>query len=139
MLINFQYAAFVQNYPQFVDDILYSAQMLQHCWDDATTIISNRIGGRGLTLAQRTRALNLMTAHLAVLNTQATSGQVTGLVQGATIDKVNVQLTPPPETNQWQWWLNQTQYGQQLLAMLQVAAVGGFFAGGFPTTFTLRR
>jgi hypothetical protein len=108
-------------------------------WNEATAYISNNTASGGLTQQQRYRAINLMTAHLAVLNTQAAAGQQAGLVQGATIDKISVQLTPPPEVNQWQWWLNQTQYGQQLLALFQVAAAGGFFVGGFPTTYTLRR
>ena len=74
-----------------------------------------------------TLALNFMTAHLVYLNQIANSGQNTALMQGATIDKVSVQLTPPPEAGQWQWWLNQSPYGQSLLALLQVASVGGFY------------
>lgn len=102
-------------------------------------MISNNTASCGLNIPQRTRAINLMTAHLAVLNTQAASGQQAGFVQGATIDKISVQITPPPETNQWQWWLNQTAYGQQYLALMQIASVGGFFVGGWPTVNTLRR
>lgn len=139
MLISFDPAAFVLHYPQFSNSQKYPSTMLQLYWDDATTIMSNNTACGGLSLAQRTRALNLMTAHLAALNTMAAKGENTGLLQGATIDKVSVQLTPPPEVNQWQWWLNQTPYGQQYLALMQVAAVGGFFVGGFPTTFTMRR
>ncbi len=137
--LQFNYATFVQYYTQFANSVQYPEQTLQLYWDDATTYISDNTAAGGLTQKQRTRAINLMTAHLAVLNSQAAAGQQAGLVQGATIDKISVQLTPPPEVNQWQWWLNQTQYGQQLLALFQVAAAGGFFIGGYPTTYTLRR
>lgn len=137
--IQFNYATFVQYYQQFKNSVAWPEQTLQLYWDDATTIVSNNTCSQGLTVKQRTRALNLMTAHLAVLNGQAISGEQTGLVQGATIDKISVQLTPPPETNQWQWWLNQTPYGQQYLALMQVVSVGGFYINGFPTTYTLRR
>jgi Protein of unknown function (DUF4054) len=137
--IQFNYANFVQYYAQFNNSVAYPEQTLQLYWDEATTYISNNIRSGGLSIPQRTRAINLMTAHLAVLNGQAQAGQQTGLVQGATIDKISIQLTPPPEVDQWQWWLNQTQYGQQLLALFQVAAAGGFFVGGFPTVNTLRR
>lgn len=137
--IQFNYQAFITGYTQFSNDVLFPQATLQLYWNDATTLISANTATCGLTVQQRTRALNLMTAHLAVLNAQAAAGQNTGLMQGASIDKISVQLTPPPEINQWQWWLNQTQYGQQLLALYQMAAAGGFFVGGYPTTFTLRR
>lgn len=137
--IQFNYAAFIQYYAQFSNDALYPKATLNLYWNEATTIVNNNTYAGGLTLQQRTRALNLMTAHLAVLNGQAAAGQQGGLVQGATIDKVSVQLTPPPEATQFQWWCNQTQYGQMYLAMLDSASVGGFYFNGYPTTYTLRR
>lgn len=129
-------------FPNFADPAAYPTPTLQVYWDTATSYISNKNGGcyvLGLKLAQQKLALNLMTAHIAALFATANAGQATGLVQSSTIDKVSVTLTPPPVPNQWQWWLNQTPYGQQLLALLQVAAVGGGYFGGYPTSFTLRR
>jgi hypothetical protein len=41
-------------------------------------------------------------------------------------------MQPPPETNQWQWWLSLSPWGQQLLALLLVKSAGGFYIGGFP-------
>ena len=32
--------------------------------------------------------------------------------------------------NQWQYWLNSTEYGKQLLAILQAQSVGGLYAPG---------
>ena len=139
--IQFNYATFVQRYTQFNNSVKWPEQTLLLTWEEATTIISDNTASWGLTIKQRTRALNLMTAHLAALNAQAAAGEQSGLIQGATIDKISVQLTPPPitEGDQWAWWLNQTQYGQQFLALMQAAAVGGFYVGGFPTVYTLRR
>lgn len=138
--LQFQYETFIQYYPQFANDVCYPKNTLQLYWNEATTIVNDDTRCSGLrNPRQLQRALNLMTAHLTVLTVQAAQGQTSGLVTGATVDKVSITLTPPPEVNQWQWWLNQTPYGQQFLALMQVAAVGGFFAGGYPTTFTMPR
>jgi hypothetical protein len=77
--------------------------------------------------SQQTLALNLMTAHLVFLSDQVAAGETGGVVTGATIDKVSVTLEPPPSSNNWQYWLNQSPYGKQLLALLQVASVGGMY------------
>jgi len=137
--LQFNYTVFIQYYAEFANSTTYPEATLQLYWNEAVTMVSSNTASCGLTPVQRVRAINLMTAHLTRLNTQATQGQVSGLLQGAAIDKINIALTPPPEVNQWQWWLNQTPYGQALLALYQVAAAGGFFVGGYPTTFTLRR
>jgi len=73
------------------------------------------------------------------LSAKANSGDVAGVVTAATIDKISVTLMPPPGLNQWQWWLNQTPYGQQLLALLQIAAAGGrFYSAGKPVVGVFR-
>ena len=105
--------------------------VLHAFWETATAYVSDVNGGcytGGMTLAQRRLALNQMTAHLLFLNGVIASGNTPGVTTGATIDKVSVTLQPPPAPNQWQYWLNQSPYGQQLLALLQLASVGGFYA-----------
>jgi Protein of unknown function (DUF4054) len=109
----------------------YLLARLQAYWDTATAYVSNAKGGcytGGMTVAQRTLALNLMTAHLVYLSGAISAGDTPGVLTGATIDKVSITLQPPPQPNQWTYWLNQSPYGQQLLALLQVASVGGFYA-----------
>lgn len=110
--------------------------MIQAYWDVATAYVSDRTGGcyvGGMSVKQQTLALNLMTAHLLYLSGLAQSGNTPGVVTGATIDKISVTLQPPPAPNQWQWYLNQSSYGQQLLALLQVASVGGVYvSSGVP-------
>ncbi len=135
-------------FPAFADVTKYPQATIQQYWDLATSYITDctRTGYyEGFACVnrqpkQQTNALNLMTAHLLYLNTLVAAGQPTGTLTGATIDKVSVQLQPPPAPNQWQWWLNQSPYGQQLLALLQVAAAGGrFFTSGAPVVPAFRR
>jgi hypothetical protein len=129
--IQYNDAAFRALFPAFANMTAFSQATLQAYWDSATAYISNRNGGcywGGMTLAQQTLALNQMTAHLVALSGLIASGQTPGLLVGATVDKISVTIEPPPSPNQWQYWLQTTPYGQQLLALLQVASVGGFYA-----------
>jgi hypothetical protein len=129
--INYNDAAFRALFPAYANTVLYPAVMVQTYWNTAGAYVSNRTGGcytGGMTLAQQTLALNQMTAHLLYLSGLIASGNTPGVLTGATIDKISVTLEPPPASNEWQYWLNQTPYGQQLLALLQVASVGGFYA-----------
>lgn len=129
--INYNDTAFRALFPAYANTVQYPAAAVQVYWDTATAYVSNRTGGcyiGGMTVAQQTLALNQMTAHLLYLSGLIASGNTPGVMVGATIDKISVTLEPPPAPNQWQYWLNQTPYGQQLLALLQVASVGGFYA-----------
>jgi hypothetical protein len=128
--INYNDSAFRALFPAYANTTTYPASTLQVYWTTATAYVNNMYGGwytGGLTLNQQTLALNQMTAHLVFLSGLAVAGNTPGIVVGATIDKVSVTLEPPPAPNQWQWYLNQTPYGQQLLALLQVASAGGFY------------
>lgn len=111
-------------------------------WNTATLYVYNQTGGcyvGGMTLKQQAWAIYLMTAHLIAISNQIAAGGTSQLVQAATIDKVSVTLTPPPVKNQWQWWLNTTPYGQQLLSLLQLVSVGGYYVGGRPELAAFRR
>jgi hypothetical protein len=124
-------SAFRALFPAYANTVQYAPSTVQAFWDTATAYVSNRRGGcftGGLTVAQQSLALNQMTAHLLYLNGLIATGNVPGVMTAATVDKVSVTLEPPPAPNQWQYWLNQSPYGQQLLALLQVASVGGFYA-----------
>lgn len=136
--LTFDVTAFRIEFPQFSDPTAFPDALLQGYWNRAICYISPYNYG-DLNGACRQEALNLMTAHLAQLAITINGGQLTGQVQAATVDKVNVALTPPPEVNAWQWWLNQTGYGQELLALLQALAVGGFQSGFLPETGAFRR
>lgn len=132
-LIQFDETAFRALFPAYATTTPQTAsQILRVYWEMATAFVSNRSGGcytGGMTASQQTLALNLMTAHLVCLSLQVQTGNSPGVVTDATIDKISVAIQPPPAPNQWQYWLNQSPYGQQLLALLQVASVGGFYVG----------
>lgn len=134
----FNIPAFRISYPAFASDTTFPDVTLQAYWDSATCYISDTDYGY-LSGDCRYKAITLMTAHLTALSVLIAKGQVPGLVQSATIDKIAISLTPPPVKNQWQWWLSLTPYGQQLLALLHVAAVGGLFVGGLPERAAFRK
>jgi len=139
--IQYNDATFRALFPQYTDSTIYLTGGIQLWWNNATAYLSpNYCAGWGrLNLNQQTLALNLMTAHLYFINLLAAQNEDSGIITGAGIDKISVTLEPPPQVNQWQWWLNQSPYGKQLLALLQTAAVGGRFFNPQPTSTAFRR
>lgn len=128
-------------YQQFLSPIAFPDALIQAQFDMATGYISPNEYGC-MTTAVRTQALYLMTAHLLALGVIIAAGNYTGrpgVLQGATIDKVSVTLQPPPLRSQWAWWLNLTPYGAQLLALLDMQSVGGFYVGGLPERSAFRK
>jgi len=142
-IIYFDYALYIAN-PQFV---LYSGAdypelLLQKYWDNAVCYMSN-VGNFGnIQGDQREYAIQLMMSHLIYLTNLANTGNGFGSgsggspgtvpyqLQSASIDKVSVAATPPPNPNQFEWWLGLTPFGQQLLALLQIQSAGGSYIGG---------
>lgn len=137
-VITFNVTEFRASFPAFASEAAFPTPTLQGYWDSATCYISDVNYGR-LKGSCRAQALNLMTAHLAALSVLIANGQTPALVQGSTVDKISVTLTPPPFKNQWQWWLALTPYGAQLFALLQVKSVGGMYIGGLPETSAFRK
>jgi len=125
------------SYPAFASDTAFPDDALARYFDTAGAYIANQNYG-WLVDAQRYTALTLMTAHLAAISVMIASGDTPGLMQGATIDKVTVTLTPPPVKSQFAWWLSLTPYGAQLYALLSMHSAGGFYIGGSATRSGLR-
>ena len=130
--LTFDYATFTGQVPAYSNAADYPESTLQAYWDTAIFYISDVANSGSVTCEKRQYAINLMVAHLVFIAGLIAAGQVPGLVQNASIDKVSVTLTPPPLRNQWQWWLSLSPYGQQLYALLQVNSVGGYYIGGSP-------
>ena len=129
MAIEFDVAAFRIQFPEFSDDTEYPDAVLQMNFAEGTCYVSD--GDYGvLSGTCRVLALNLMTAHLTKLNTEANSGDDNVQVVSSNIDKVSVTTTPPPNKDQFQWWLNLTAYGKRLASLLDAKSVGGFYIGG---------
>lgn len=126
-------AAFRALFPEFANVAAYPDAVLQTRWDtEATLHVDPEVYG-DLTAARRTYAVQLMLAHLLRLSAMvalAGAEGAVGVLTGATIDKVSITLAPPPARGAWGHWLAQTPYGQQLVAFLSAASVGGFYVGG---------
>lgn len=133
-------ANFRSLFTAFANTTQYPQANLQMFWTVATDYISpvdcswNNLNGASLQLA-----IDCLCAHLATLFTQdaanvaagETPGQSEGIGVSSSIGAISVsQLPPPVGDDPWRYWLNQTSYGQQLLALLSVKAVGGFYVGG---------
>lgn len=134
-------AAFRALFPQFADPAKYPDAALSIQYGMATSYVSADTYG-DMPLAARTNALYLMTAHLLALGVIIAQNNYTGqvgIVQGAVVDHVQITLTPPPVKSEWQWWLNTTPYGAQLLGLLQAQAAGGFYVGGLPERAAFRK
>ena len=129
-VILFDYAKFILVAPAYADLQHYPEATIQAFWNSAVNYISNRQNCGVIQGDKRVYAINLMTAHLLYISGLIAAGTVPYLMQTATIDKVTVGLTPPPLRNQFQWWLSVSPYGQELLALLQINSVGGFYIGG---------
>lgn len=137
--IVFDPAAFRLAYPAFNDTVCYPNALLQGWFDAATSYISDEANGcLALSGGAQVLALNLMTAHIGQIFQTIKDGDTPALMQSAQVDKVRVEVTPPPVKSQFSWWLSQTGYGQQLLALLGTAGVGGFYVGGLPERAAFR-
>ena len=133
MIITFNSTAFRSAFPLFADSTTYPDAMLQGYWDSAVLYINPNSFGR-MSLAARTRAINLMTAHIATLSDMQNNGEYTDKGQGqiirSKIPGMEFTLVPPPDGDHFEWWCGLTAYGTQLLALLSVAAVGGILVMG---------
>lgn len=131
-LITFDYELFVTQIPAYSNPIVYPEVFIETYWNMATCYVSTIANYGCLQCSCRAFAINLMTAHLIYINSLILAGQTPFVANDATVDKVHVGLVPPNMPNQFDWWLNTSPYGAQLLALLEVSSVGGFYIGGSP-------
>ena len=81
----------------------------------------------------REYALFLMTAHLITLDAQDDTDDPGSSLAGtpfkATVGSVSVENTKPNSftVDDWNYWLNQTKYGRELLAYLDTQCAPGIF------------
>lgn len=139
---------FRKQFPEFADVAKFPDERIQLFADLAGSFIAQDgapcrlLNGERLELATR-----LMTAHLlALAEVQAKAGKMgnagggsTGFVTSSTVGEVTVAKLAPPANDGWQWWLAGTPYGQQLWALLELLAVGGFSIGGLPEGDAFRK
>lgn len=76
-------------------------------------------------------AVYLFTAHLLTLQSSIRDGQLQGgIVVSSSIDKVSVSMAPPQIKGSFEYWLGQTQYGIELLALLETEVSTPYLHGG---------
>lgn len=109
-------ASFRAQIPAYADATAYPSVTVEGYFEQAGCYI---VESCALTGACLRLALNLMTAHLMTID-QPAGGSGVGLVQSASIDKVSVSYAVQFTSSDWRNWLNQSQYGQRLLALLKM-------------------
>lgn len=85
-----------------------------------------------LTDERRKLAIYLLTAHITTLmyKTQTGEGAV-GQVASASVGEVSVSYVQiPTQEDEFEYWLGQTPYGLELLALLNVLSSVPFYYGG---------
>lgn len=125
-------------FPVFASTTLYPDAMIQMFYAVAGDFIPPYDVWCGLNGATLDLALQCLTAHLLFEFKLQSRNQTGKVVTGATIDKVTVAMLAPPVKNGWDFWLNQSPYGQQLLALLSAKSVGGWSVGGSPERVAFR-
>ena len=127
---------FYRKFPQFFKDE-YEA-ICPQCLKRAIIYISTVNCGL-LKNEKRCLAIYLLTAHLSRLTYQAQTNQGIqggGMVAGSTVDGVSVNFVQVPDMDQWDYWLNLTPYGAELLFLLNtLTAVPTYHGGSFERVF----
>lgn len=125
-------SVFRVSFPAFADANTFPAPTLGMYYDTAGLFVANSNYGFLAQAGATQYCLYLMTAHLAQLGSQIAAGQDSNVPISSTIDKISVSVQAVALKNQWQYWLASTEYGKQLLALLQAQSVGGLYVPGGP-------
>jgi hypothetical protein len=123
-------ATFRAAFPAFGNALVFPTPVLEMYYDTAGLFVANSNYGFLAQAGATPYCLYLMTAHLAQIGSQVAQGENSDVPISATIDKISVSVQAVALKNQWQYWLNSTEYGKQLLALLQAQSVGGFYSPG---------
>ena len=118
--------------PAFADQEKYPNELLENAIETAVCYISAKNCGllRGKC---REQAIYLMAAHILTLRERMSQGggNVTvGAVASSSVGNVSVSMVQPPNQSQYQYWMNLTGYGAELMALLRIYANGGIYVGG---------
>ena len=115
--------AFISQFPEFTDNESIDVMISR-----ATNYVDIHCG---CICNKKQYAIFLLAAHLLTIQNNISNGETTGGVQtGASIDKVSVSYAPPPYTNGFEYWLSQTPYGQELLALINILIATPDYVGG---------
>jgi hypothetical protein len=121
---------FRADFTEFADEAKHTEPALQNSINRASLFVSRQ---NSIYFADDNRllALELMAAHIQTLSLSLGQGNSQGgLVGASSVGSVSVTLIPPPIKRQFDFWMNQTGYGQQYLALMQAHSPAGMFMGG---------
>lgn len=135
MLAAFPLDTFLARFPEFSNEELYPLSKVQNCGDRAMMHITPSAMDMPLVGVYREYALFLMAAHLLTLDAadDANNGDPGSSIAGtpfkATVGSVTIESTKQNSfrTDDWNYWLNQTKYGRELLAYLDTQTAPGIF------------
>ena len=133
MLAAFPLDTFLARFPEFSNEDLYPLSKVQNCGDRAMMHITPSALDMPMHGRYREYALFLMAAHILTLDSQDDADQPGSSMAGtpfkATVGSVSVENTKPHSvtTDDWNYWLNQTKYGRELLAYLDTQTAPGIF------------
>ena len=127
---------FYKMFPQFFVETYND--ICPQCLRRATAYISTVNHGL-LCNEKRCNAIYLFAAHLSQLtyqNRQNQSSGGAGMVASASVDGVSVNYVQIPNMSQWDYWLNLTPYGAELLFLLNtLTAVPTYHGGSFERVY----
>jgi hypothetical protein len=126
----FPLAMFLAYFPEFDDESKYTKASVQSAGLRAMMHITPSAEGMPFVGKYREYGLFLMTAHIATLAKMddGESGGVAGRPFKSTVGSVSVESTKPNSfvADDWNFWLSLTNYGAELLALLDTQAQGIF-------------
>ena len=125
---------FRSRFPVFNNETTHTEDTIQAMLNTAVLYISPK-PNRYVDECTLKQMIYLMAAHLTVQNNNAAAGNIEGgLVQSASVGGVSVSKALPraATNNNFDYWLTQSIYGQQLLALIKLQANVGIYIGGTP-------
>lgn len=137
MMIDLNIQTFRVNFSLYADEVQYTDALLLAQYDIGKCYIADN----DCTMAEncRTYALQSMLAHLLYIRDQVNSGNNVGVITQASEGDVSVSLAQPNVDDEWHHWFNSSPFGRELVALLGVQSVGGFYAGGNPERKAFRK
>jgi hypothetical protein len=135
--IVFDIAEFRIKYPIF--DTISDAVVLR-AFSSSEMFISNNTNCY-LDESKLKYVLYLMTAHMLQIgvDTAANGGGSAGIVSSTSIDKISVSFEARLNKTSFQYFLNKTIYGEEILALFSLWSAGGYYVGGSNATLGFKR
>ncbi len=137
MTIDLNIQTFRATFPLYADETKYPDALLNAQYKIGKCYVADN----DCTMAENCReyALQAMLAHLLYIRDQVNSGNNVGVITSASEGEVSVSLATPVVDDEWHYWFNSSPFGRELIALLEVQSVGGFYVGGSPERRAFRK